>query len=352
MSLPPIADWREVHRRLQLIFPDGTPNRDRAVWEVAARSIFVMLYVGAVEGKDRWIRPDQVTRMTDHDAADLSDQARERWAIMSVRPGKGEIPGRWYAVNTRESIRDDTIRYSLIANGAVIERSGVATTSSAGRYALQSEFAELFDSTLDEATLLTRAEAWREKNLNPGALARVALVRRGAVGDDARILVTFPNKETRSLAPGASSKIVKAVVEVFAPAFLEKPGVISLSESGNKVVSRDDELSKAIGLKIIPEKNLPDVVLVDLGPSHPRLIFVEAVATDGPVNELRKEALLNIATDAGFPAEQVSFVTAYLDRGLAAFKRTAHTLAWGTYAWFASEPDKLIVLADEALPLS
>lgn len=347
MSLPALSNWQSIHERLQAIFPAGTPNREHSVWEIAARTIFVMLYVGAVQGQDRWIRPNQVTRMTDDVASDLSEDARRAWAAISMRPGRGEIPGRWYAVDTRESIRDDTIRYSLVANGAVVERSGVATTASSGRYALQAEFAELFDPALDDATFMARAEAWREKHLNPGALARIALLRRGAVQKGEQILVNFPNGETRALAIGQSSEIAKAVVESLAPRFLTKPGVISLSESGNKVVARDDELAKAIGLKIIPEKNLPDVVLVDLGPSHPRLIFVEVVATDGPVNELRKEALLSIAKGAGFPAEHVAFVTAYLDRGLPAFRRTVHTLAWGTYAWFASEPDKLIVLSDQ-----
>jgi hypothetical protein len=124
-----------------------------------------------------------------------------------------------------------------------------------------------------------------------------------------------------------------------------------LSESGNKVVARDEQLAKAIGLSIAADKNLPDVVLVDLGPEHPLPVFVEVVATDGPVNDLRKAALLKIAQDAGFPAQHVTFVTAYLDRGTQPFKKTVGSLARGAYAWFASEPEKLIVLSDRPIPL-
>ena len=36
---------------------------------MAAKTIFVMLYTGAVTDRDRWIRPDQVTRMTDDQAS-------------------------------------------------------------------------------------------------------------------------------------------------------------------------------------------------------------------------------------------------------------------------------------------
>jgi hypothetical protein len=40
----------------------------------------------------------------------------------------------------------------------------------------------------------------------------------------------------------------------------------------------------------------------------------------------------------------VAFVTAYLDRSAAAFKKTVDALAWGSFAWFVSEPDHLLQL--------
>ena len=93
--------------------------------------------------------------------------------------------------------------------------------------------------------------------------------------------------------------ISKAVVEEFAPGFLEQPSVIWLSESRNQVVARDDRLAKAIGLAIDPGRNLPDLILVDIGPKNPLLVFVEVVATDGSVNETRRVALMGIANKAG-----------------------------------------------------
>ncbi|MEO1044108.1 MAG: BsuBI/PstI family type II restriction endonuclease [Pseudomonadota bacterium] len=352
MNLPPLTPWDEIHRRLPLIFPEGSPNREHSIWEIAAKTIFVMQYVGAVEGKERWIRPDQVTRMTDAQAAQKGDAAREQWAKDSMKPSKADIPGRWYAVNTRESIRDDTIRYALIENGAVLDKPGVAVTSPAGRYALQSEFADLLDPALSEAGLKAKVDAWQKKHLNPGALARIAIVRRGAAGGGDHQLVTFPNGETRRMSTGPSSDISKAVVEVFAPTFLDKPGVITLSESGNKVVARDNELAKAIGLTIPADKSLPDITLVDLGPAHPLLVFVEVVHTDGPVNDARKTALLKLADKAGFAPENVAFVTAFLDRGSTTFRKTVGTLAWGSYAWFASEPERLIEFSQSTKSIS
>ena len=342
MSLPPLITWPEVQQRLREIFPEGTPNRAQSVWEIAARTVFVMLYIDAVEGRGVWLRPDQVTRMTDLQAMKTDDQDRLAWVKESVRPSKGELPGRWYAVNTRESSRDDTLRTGLVVNGAVVERPGMATTSPAGKYALESAFAELFNPTLTGDRFAAAVAGWQAKHLSAGARMRVAVLRKGAAAGGDRLLVTFPSGETQRMAPGPSSELSKAVIEVFAPLFLGEPVVIFLSESRDKVVSRHDDLAKKIGLNILADKNLPDIILADLAPSHPKLVFIEVVASDGPVSEQRKAALSTLAAGAGFPPEHIAFVTAYFDRNRPQFKKTVDSLAWGSFAWFASEPSHLV----------
>jgi hypothetical protein len=338
--------WPQVHERLKIIFPEGTPNRAASVWEIAARTVFVMLYAGAVEGNDIWLRPDQVTRMTDKQSAKTTAADRLAWAKASVAPSKAEIPGRWYAGNTRESVRDDTIRNALIPNTAVIERPGLPTTSPAGRYALEASFAALLDPALTTAAFAGAAAAWQTAHLNAGARMRIAVMRKGASTGTGRLLVTFPNGETRLMAPGPSSDLSRNVIEIFAPRFLGAPAVIFLSESRDKVVSRDDELAKKIGINILADKNLPDIILADLSPAHPLLVFVEIVASDGPVSEARKAALLALTDAAGFPREHIAFITAYFDRSAAQFKKTVDSLAWGSFAWFAAEPGHLVELID------
>lgn len=350
MPLPPVLPVSQIHERLQIIFPESTPHRNNCVWEIAAKTVFVMIYIGAVEGSQTWIRPDQVTRMTDEQASITDQSSRLQWQKESLKSSRGEIPGRWYAVNTRESIRDDTLRGGLISNGAVCERSGLPTTSPAPRYALKEGFVDLFDPNLIDEALLNAMSQWRAKNLSPEALARIAIRRKGVVAAAKEgLLVTFPNGETRRMASGPSSVISKAVIEEFATRYLIDPGVIFLSESANKIVSRDDELAKLIGLNIESDRNLPDIILVDLGPSDPLLVFVEVVATDGPVSQKRKEALLILAENAGFSTKNVVFITAYLDRSEPAFKKTVDDLAWGSFAWFMAEPDKIMILRTGAM---
>lgn len=118
------------------------------------------------------------------------------------------------------------------------EREGLPTTSPLPRYALAEKFARLFDSGLTGEELQARIEEWQAANLSRGALARVAIMRRGAVAREGRVLVTFPSGEIRHMEPRPSSAISRAVVEEFAPRFLEQPGVIWLSESRNQVVAR------------------------------------------------------------------------------------------------------------------
>ena len=344
MALLALLPVPEVHERLGTIFPEGTPQRNYLTREIAAKTVFAMLYVGAVHGTECWLRPDQVTRMTDEQAARTGDEERIAWREASLRPITDSIIGRWYAANTREPIRDETLREGLIRTGAVKERGGLPTTSPSPRYALDPDFAALFDPGLAGEALEAAFAAWQEKFLTAGALARVAIVRSGIVAAKDRVLVTFPNGETRHMEPGPSSVISKAVVEEFAPRFLEAPGVIWLSESRNKVVARDDELAQAIGLEIQPDLNLPDLILVDLGSAEPLIVFVEVVASAGPVSESRKDALISVATEAGFAESQVAFVSAFADRNHAAFKRSVSELAWRSFAWFMSEPDHIMIL--------
>ena len=309
---------------------------------MAARTVFVMLYVGAIEGTGTWIGPKHVVRMGGRQAADHDEAARNAYAELIEKPGSPSPPDRWYQDNTREPIRDETLRDGLVRAGAVITRTGLATTSSRPRYALQSTFAGLFDPALQGEVLAAAIAAWQDRHLSVGSLARVRLRGRAAAAAGSKVLVTLPNGETRQMEAGPSSIITKAVIEVFARRFLDDPAVLWISESGNKVVQRDDALASELGLRIESDRMLPDTILVDLAPAEPVVVFVEAVATDGPVTAGRREALLELLTAAGFKPEQAAFVTAFEDRDTSAFRKAVADLAWGSFAWCLSEPDHII----------
>lgn len=347
-KLPPYVTRDLVAERLPLIFPEGTPNRTYCIRELAASTVFTMLYIGAVEGTAWYLAPAHVYRMTEEQAV-LADEDDRLGYARAIVVKKSVAGARWYADNTREPIRDETLREGLVEVGAVLRRDDLPTTSGAPRYALKKEFARLFDPLLSDGALEAEIAAFQKAHLSKGALARVSIMRAGAAAGGAGVMVRFPNGETRNLAPGPSSVIAQAAVETFAVTFLANPAVLWLSESGNKVVARDDKLAAAIGLKIEADKDLPDLILVDLAPAEPLIVFVEIVATDGAVTARRQSALLKLTDAAGFKRDQIAFLTAYQDRESTGFRKTVSGLAWGSFAWFASEPDQIVVLRNNQI---
>jgi hypothetical protein len=340
--LPPYVTRQLINERLRTIFPEGTPNRNYCVRELAASTVFAALYIGAVEGSGQFLGPVHVYRMTDRQAAKAEDSLRRKYVKEAI---KGKVAGkRWYADNTREPIRDETLRDGLMQVGAVLVRDDLPTTSGLPRYALTADFAELFDPALNGSALEKTITDFQKKHLSKSALARVTIIRAGAAASNSGVRVTFPNGETRQLASGPSSVITQAVVEVFSRKFLEKPAVLWLSESGNKVVLRDDKIANALNLNIEVDKNLPDLILADLGPSDPLLVFTEIVATDGAMTSRRQEAIYKLTDGAGFDRKNVVFLTAYRDREAPGFRKTVHQLAWDSFAWFSSEPDQIVIL--------
>lgn len=347
--LPPYVCRDLVATRLPLIFPEGTPNRNYCIREMAASTVFAMLYIGAIEGQGCFLGPVHVYRMTEEQALLSGENHRLEYAVGILKKKNSVVQGsRWYADNSREPIRDETLREGLVAIGAVLARTDLPTTSGRPRYTLKADFAALFDPHLNGDDLQSAINKFQQTHLSKSALTRVSIMRSGAASGISGVLVTFPNGETRQLAQGPSSVIAQAVIEVFTNKFLESPSVLWLSESGNKVLARDDKLASDIGLKIEADRNLPDLILVDLGPADPLIVFVEVVATDGAITPRRQDALFALTDDAGFSRDQIAFLTAYSDRESAGFKKTISGLAWGSFAWFVSEPDSIVILRDGA----
>jgi hypothetical protein len=339
----------EIQARLEKIFPAGLEMRPNLVREMAAKVVYVFLYGGMVEGHNRFLRPSHVYFYTNEQAAKLSTEEREHWFKYSVKPGFRPEGERWYADTTREPIRDETIRFGLLDIGAVGKLPGHAVTSSTPIYYLKSDFTELFNPTLQNADLDVAIDAWQKKHLSTAARARMALLAAGKTKKTGEVIVTCPDGTIAKMDPGMSSLISKAVVEEFSIDFLDNPVLLWLSESGNKVRHQDESTAKALGLHIDKAKILPDIILANIGESgtDTYLIFIEVVASDGPMSQNRKDALLDYVKTSGFPLNQCYFGTAFEDRADGAFRNAFPQLAWGTFAWFRSEPSRLMILFDQ-----
>ena len=340
--MPAVLDVKTILERLGAIFPEGTPGRRYLINEAAARTVFVMLYTGALEDSGRWLRPSQVGRMTDDQAARTSNQEREAWQARSMQPSSGNIPGRWFAVDTRESIRDEALRQGLVPTGAVVERGGLPTTSPLPRYALTLDFLKLLDPDTSGEELEEAIAAWQQAHLTAAALGSITLARQGTVASEQFVPIRLPNGEVRIMQPGPSSLISRAVIEEFAPRFLQNPALVWLSESRTKVIEQQNELARNLGINLSPDGNLPDIILADVTPEGAILVFVEVVASTGAVSEQRRAELLTIGTDAGFAEGGMAFVSAFENRR--SLRRFIETLAWRSFAWVRTEPDNIIAM--------
>ena len=115
-----------------------------------------------------------------------------------------------------------------------------------------------------------------------------------------------------------------------------------ISESATKLDYEDRRIGETIGFRIDISSTLPDLVLVDLAASQLLLVFVECVVSDGAITKQRREELLDLAIQQGFTDRNCAFVTAFEDRSAPVFRKVSSSLAWATFAWFASEPDHVI----------
>lgn len=341
--LPALVSVDDVQRRLEAIFPAAFPDRAMLVGRMAAHVVFVFLYGGFIEGNGRLLRPSLVYLFTAEQARRATTGQRLAWLAAAFKPGYRPSGKRWYADNSRESIRDDLIRERLLAMGIVGRKEGVPTTSSKPVYFLRAAFAALFAPTLVDAALPSEMVAWRKTHLDSSSLKRMALKARGVEARQGDVFIEMPDGTRMRVSAGPSSPILKALVEDFAPRWLRTPVVLWISASDQKLYPQFVQRAAAIGLSFAANEALPDLIMADLA-DPVRFLFCEIVATDGPVTAQRKAALTAIARRSGIDDEQLHFVTAFQDREAAAFRKTFSRIAPDSDIWFSTEPDLLLEL--------
>jgi len=350
----PLIPPARCSERLEAVFP-------RAAFDtvlsspVAGAAVTAMLYVNAVVPDDgplpedaRWARPSMCLWLTDVAYGRGDAASRTSYYEAASKPNKAKVAVQalhqeWgatfeprYSDTTREPLRDETFP-AWLDHGAVRVRPGVKTTSPVGRWALSESFADLFDPSLQGDALEGAIEAWRDAHMTPGARLKAVIAQQRAEAPHA-VRVTLPNGEIRSLEPGQASVILKGVIEIWAPLRLADAVVLTISEPGDKVYTADNAILGQLGLQIDPTTLLPDALIADIGGNMPVFWIVEAVATDGPVTDDRKRALLQWATSQRIPADACRFLSAFASRNDAPARRRLKDIADDTFGWYADEP--------------
>lgn len=232
---------------------------------------------------------------------------------------------RFYAPNTRESIRKNVIK--PWRDLALIEDNGQVTNSGKMKYRIREEILNMIKSYQTDEW----ETALRYFKLYHPSLIRGQLAERTVQNMNVRI-----NGFDYRLSSGAHNRLQKAVAEDFKERFASAAEFIYLGDSTDRELYKNRELLDELGFDITLDI-LPDIVLYDR--TKKWLYFVECVTSVGPVSEQRKRDIEEIT--AGVDAGNI-YITAFPN--ISTFKKFAGDLAWETEVWIADMPTHMIHL--------
>lgn len=234
-----------------------------------------------------------------------------------------------YAPNTRETIRDEAVKYFVEEGLLVKNPDDLSRPTNSGKTVYQIEYTALRlcrtfkTDAWDDA--LKRYLATREKIKHELQRAR----------EIARIPVRLPSGGKITLSPGGQNPLIKEFIEHFCPRFVAGGVVLYVGDAENKFQHFETAYFKRLGVVIDSAAKMPDVVVHD--PKRKWLVIGEAVTSAGVVDGKRRRELKGLF--AGFHSGLV-FVTAFETRD--AMGRFLSQISWETEVWIAEDPDHVV----------
>ena len=234
-----------------------------------------------------------------------------------------------YAPNTRETIRDDAVKF-FVEEGLLLRNPDAPNRpSNSGKTVYQIEPTALAllrkIGTSGWTRALRRYLASRESLKHEIARKR----------DLARVPVTLPDGSQVALSPGGQNPLIKAIIEHFCPAFAPGGVVLYIGDTENKFVHLEAAALAALGVTLDSAAKIPDVIVHHTARNW--LLLIEAVTSAGPVDGKRRKELKDLF--AGCKAGLV-FVTAFVNRR--AMQSFISHIAWESEVWIADDPDHMI----------
>jgi hypothetical protein len=237
--------------------------------------------------------------------------------------------GNRYAPNTRETIRDDAVKFFVEAGLVLRNPDDPNRPTNSGKtvYQIEPTALALFRmvGTVQWLPALDQYLASREELKH-----EIARNRRLA-----RVPVTLPDGSKVALSPGGQNPLIKAIIEHFCPAFAPGGTVLYIGDTENKFVHLETAGLGALGVALDSAAKIPDVI-VHYGQKN-WLLLIEAVPSAGPVDGKRRKELKDLfaACRAG-----LVFVTAFENRRT--MQAFLSQIAWESEVWIAADPDHMI----------
>ncbi|NUN93225.1 MAG: restriction endonuclease [Verrucomicrobiae bacterium] len=240
-----------------------------------------------------------------------------------------EAYGRRYAPNTRETIRDEAIKYFLEAGMLIRNPDDPGRPVNSGKtvYRVESDALKLF-RRFGAVEWTPTLKAYLKKR----SRIRRELSRERKL---ARIPVTFPDGKKITISPGGQNPLIKTVLEDFCRRFAPGGTVIYIGDAEDKFLHFEKGYLRDLGVSVSAPSKMPDVVVHD--PRRNWLLLIEAVSSAGPVDGKRRKELKELFD--GCKAGLV-FVTAFLTREK--MRIFLPQISWESEVWIADNPEHLI----------
>ncbi len=234
-----------------------------------------------------------------------------------------------YAPNTRETIRDEAVKFFVEAGLLLRNPDDVSRPTNSGKTVYQVEPAAL--------TLLRSygAEDWPTNlasYLKKSAAIRGEIRRQRTL---ARVPVTLPDGQKVTLSAGGQNPLIKAVVEEFCPRFTPGAAIAYIGDTETKFLHLDAAYLEKLGITLDAAAKMPDVVAHDRRRNW--LILIEAVTSAGPVDGKRRMELKELFRNS---KAGLVFVTAFETRKV--MQSFLSQISWETEVWIAEDADHLI----------
>lgn len=240
-----------------------------------------------------------------------------------------EAYGVRYAPNTRETIRDEAVKYFVEAGMLVRNPDDLNRPTNSGKtvYQIEAKALELFRSF---GSLKWSGKLKSYLAAHDGI--RKELLRERKLS---RIPVKLPSGEVVTISPGGQNPLIKTIIEEFCPRFAPDGTVVYIGDAEDKFLHLDADYLQRLGVAIPAPAKMPDVVIHDTKQNW--LLLVEAVTSAGPVDGKRRKELKELFT--GCKAGLV-FVTAFSTRDV--MRSFLTQISWESEVWIAEDPEHMI----------
>lgn len=228
---------------------------------------------------------------------------------------------------------DDVRRKDLV----LLEEAGLVARSAADPLADTNDGTRGYAITSDALTLICAYEQsdWEHQLLEFRRRSGDIKDRLSKLRSFNMVPVTLPSGQQYRLSPGPHNEIQKAIVEEFLPRFARGAQVLYIGDTTKKVLHRDTEGLRHLGILDIDKNTLPDVIAYEK--DRHWLFLVEAVHSSNPIDGLRHLALRRLTDQT--TADRL-FVSAFSTASM--FSRFSKHISWETEVWIADQPDHLV----------